>query len=634
VSGLCAVVRFDAAPIDARVVAGRGAAPPPRAPATARATEHAHLARLDLRDIDGPTTEGALTIVASARIDNRAELIPALRSHLADAYPSDAHLILAAHRRWGQEAPRHLIGDYAYVIHDDRRRTLVAVRDPMGMRPLYLHATPGQVLVASEIAQLLASGAVEAEIHEPAVARYLIGEFGVPHETFYRGVESLPAGHLLEIDPEGRRSHRYWDVDPERRERFARDEDYAARFRELFLQAVEDRLRDDGPVGLFLSGGVDSGSIAASAGWLRERGRVRAPMHAYSWAFDTLPECDERHLSDLVVQRYAMPSRDVSADDSAPLARYPDHGPHRDEPYVGAYQALLEAGLRSARDDGMRSMWSGDRGDLVSGAWSPDYVAMLRHGRWRDLAYELREHAGLPGRSWPGVVGRDLVGPGLRAVGRRVLRPRSTATRHSGRDGGREGGSHGGRHDPRRPPWLRADFMQRTGVDPAVEHDADPPAGLEGRARRVRYGLIFIPMHMRGMVWSERTNAAFGLGFVDPWSDRRLTEYVVALPQAVLDRPGELRKRLVREAMRGVMPEALRENAAKIVPSPLLQRSLRSTGVAAIRDLLTDMEAERRGYLDGDALRAHHAGVVAGGRAHATLWWALTLEMWLRRHWC
>jgi asparagine synthase (glutamine-hydrolysing) len=175
--------------------------------------------------------------------------------------------------------------------------------------------------------------------------------------------------------------------------------------------------------------------------------------------------------------------------------------------------------------------------------------------------------------------------------------------------------------------------MTRSGVDQHVEHDPEPPPALEGHARRTRYVLVFIPMHMRGMIWSERTNAAFGLGFVDPWSDRRLTEYVLSIPQAVINRPGELRKRLARAAMRGIMPEELRQNAAKIVPSPLFHQALRRTGVDTIRTLLTDMEAERRGYLNGDALRAHYETVVAGRGAHPTLWWALTLEMWLRRYW-
>lgn len=605
-------------------VVAMAAAAPHRGLPTVRDTPHASLAALahESPGVAVATATAAghrLTIAAHARLDDRDHLASRLRPHLTTADPSDADLILAAYLCWGAEAPRHLLGDFAYVVHDVERHVLHAARDPMAMRPLYYHHDARRTLMASEIQQLLATGDVAAEIHEPAVARYLIGEFGVPDETFYRGVRALPAGHRLEVDARGVHVAPFWTVDPERRERFSSEGDIAERFRELFLHAVRDRVRTADPIGLFLSGGVDSGTIASALGWLREGGAVRGPIEAYSWAYETLTQCDERHLSDLVVHRFGIRPHDLAAEASGPLARYPQHGPHRDEPYIGVYQALLEDGLAAARRDGVRDMWSGDRGDLVGGAWSPSYWSLLRRGRWGDLLGEVREHAAIPGQGWPQVVGRHVAAPGLRSLVRRRRRPRN--------------GVAGARHDRRRPPWLRPDLLDRTGTDPGMAHDAIPPQALRGYARRERYRLLFLPMHMRGMVWSERTNAAFGLGFVDPWSDRRLAEFVLAVPQAVLNRPGELDKRLVREAMRGIMPEDFRRAAAKIVPQPLFDRALRRDAADTIRHLLTDMEADRRGYLDGEALRAHYDDVVEGGRAHVTLWWAITLEMWLRRYW-
>ena len=620
-AGICVAFGHDCE-LDRDLVVTMAAAAPHRGAAALQDVAGAILATLEHHETSAQGATAAagrrLTVAAHARLDNRDELLPLLRHALASDDPSDADLILAAYLRWGAEAPQHLLGDFAYVVHDAERRVLHAARDPMAMRPLYYHNDARRTLVASEIQQLLATGEVEAEIHEPAVARYLIGEFGLPEESFYRGIRALPAGHRLEVDARGVQVEPFWTVDPERRERFASEGDYAERFRELFLRAVHARVRTADPIGLFLSGGVDSGSIASALGHLSEGGAVRGSIEAYCWAYASLTQCDERHLSDLVVRRYRLRAHDLDAEGSGPLARYPEHGPHRDEPYIGVYQPLLEHGLAAARSDGVRDMWSGDRGDLVSGAWSPSYWSLLRRQRWRDLLGEVREHASIPGQGWPGVVGRYVVAPGLRSLVRR-RRPRNPNVV--------------ARRDPRRPPWLRGDFLDRTGTDPATTHDAQPPQALRGYARRERFRLLFLPMHMRGMVWSERTNAAFGLGFVDPWSDRRLAEFVLAVPQSVLNRPGELSKRLVREAMRGIMPEELRRSAAKIVPQPLFDRALRRDAVDTVRGLLSDMEADRRGYLDGAALRAHYEDVVAGGRAHVTLWWAITLEMWLRRYW-
>ncbi len=623
-SGLCAVIAHDDQPIDPGLVRRMAAVVPHRGQAVFDLSGQAHLATLTHRSMDhGPAAKtphrSHISVVASARIDNRDDLVPHLRAHLDTAHPSDVDLIRGAYLRWGSCAPEHLIGDFAYVVFDHAHRRLHAARDPMAMRPLYYLHTPQRTFIASEVQQILATSMVAAEVNEPSVARYLIGEFGVPDQTAYVDVNALPAGHRLDIDDRGVQVEQFWTFDPERRDRFRTEGEYAERFRELFLQAVRDRARGTRPIGMFLSGGVDSGSLASALGWLRERGALHAPLHAYSWAYESLHQCDERHLSDLVVRRYGLQAHDVAAEASGPLARYPQHGPHRDEPYIGVYQALLEASLAAAQRDGVDDVWSGDRGDLVSGAWSPSYWALFRRRRWRDLMGELREHTAVPGQTWPAVVGNYLLAPGVRAVLRRWSRRKRT--------------SNAPRHDVRRPPWLRTEFLTRTRTDPAVAHDAVPPPGWVGFARRERFRLVLMPLHMRGMVWSERTNAAYGLGFVDPWSDRRLAEFVLAIPQAVLNRPGELRKRLVREAMRDIMPEELRRNATKIVPMPLFDRALRRDRVDIVRDLVTDMEADRRGYLDGAALRTHYEEILAGGRPHVTLWWALTLEMWLRRYW-
>jgi asparagine synthase (glutamine-hydrolysing) len=620
-SGLCGVVRFDHEPIPPDTLKRMTQAAPHRGPATTHTHHHAHLAHHTHHPHDPPQplTHHHLTLIASARIDNHDDLLPHLQPHLTTPHPTDAQLILAAHHHWGHDAPHHLIGDYAYALYDHHHHTLLAARDPMGMRPLYYHHTPHRTAIASEINQLLQLPDVSAEPSEAQIARYLIGEFGPADETFYRGVRSLPAAHALIVDADGVRVRRFWQVDPERRERYPREEDYAERFRELFLRSVHDRLRPPGTHGLMLSGGVDSGSIASALGWLSERDQRVGPLHAYSWAFDTLRECDERHLSDHVVRRYGFRARDVDAERVGPLRTYPRHGPHRDEPFIGAFQSVLETGLEMARDDGVTHLWSGDRGDLINGAWTLDYRVLLRSGRLRELVFELREQASIPGESWLGVLARDVVGPTVGSVARR-LRPRERTPQ----------GAH---RDPRRPPWLSGELLQRTGVDPGSRHDATPPERLQGLARRTRYELVFVPLHMRGMVWSERTNAAHGIGFVDPWSDRRLAEYVISIPQQVLNRPREVGKRLVREAMHGIMPEALRENAAKIVPTPLYLRALRSDAASVVRTLLTDMQAERHGYVDGPAIRAHYDEFAAGGRDHPAFWWALTLEMWLQRYW-
>ena len=145
--------------------------------------------------------------------------------------------------------------------------------------------------------------------------------------------------------------------------------------------------------------------------------------------------------------------------------------------------------------------------------------------------------------------------------------------------------------------------------------------------------MVFTPLHMRGMTWSERTYARFGQAFADPWSDVRLATFVLAIPQQVINRPGDLDKRLVRGAMRDLMPPEVLAASGKVLPSPLYRRALRGPAVPIVTDLLTGMHLAECGLVDEDALRAHFADVRAGGRDHPSLWWCLAAEMWLRRFW-
>ncbi|MDQ3661536.1 MAG: asparagine synthase-related protein, partial [Actinomycetota bacterium] len=206
--------------------------------------------------------------MADARIDNREELVRTLwgGSHLPDEPPTDAELILEAYRRWGEECPARLIGDFAFAIWDARRGRLFAARDPMAMRALYYRVEPRRVLFGTEVKQILAVPGVPARIFEPAVGAYLAGPFGHMEWTFYEGISQLAPAHALVVDASGQRTWRYWDIDPDFRIEYPTEEEYVEHFLEVFLEAVRCRLRSTKPVGIFLSGGMDSGSIASAAG--------------------------------------------------------------------------------------------------------------------------------------------------------------------------------------------------------------------------------------------------------------------------------------------------------------------------------------------------------------------------------
>ena len=346
-----------------------------------------HVTPESVREVQ-PLVAGDVVVVADARIDNRTELGSWLGREVGEW--TDVELILEAYRAWGVECAARLVGDFAFVVWDGARQRLFGARDALGMRSLVYRAEAGRTLFATEVKQILAVPGVPARIFEPAVGVYLSGPYMPPEWTFYEGIERLAPAHALVVEGGEKRVWRYWDVDPGHRIRYRREEEYAEHFLEVFREAVRARLRSVHPVGLLLSGGVDSGSVAAVAGSLLRSGEAECPeFRAYSFAFEELVECDERAVSGPLAEHWGIPVTDVPADDLWPLKDYPDHGPDRDDPYLFYYQPLLDACLDAARADGCALVLSGDRGDEVVGDWIYDETGLFLTGRWGTLRREL-----------------------------------------------------------------------------------------------------------------------------------------------------------------------------------------------------------------------------------------------------
>ncbi len=186
-------------------------------------------------------------------------------------------------------------------------------------------------------------------------------------------------------------------------------------------------------------------------------------------------------------------------------------------------------------------------------------------------------------------------------------------------------------HQQSPPEWVRPEFAERAGLTEIGEYN-EPHTNIKGFARRQRYYAVFWPVDLRSTVWIERSRARFGVGYADPWSDRRLAEFVLAVPQRLLNLPSET-KRIARRAMRGIVPEEVRRKAGKVFFGPLHERALKECAEEAVLDLITNSQAAARGYVDEVTLRNQYEAIRRGEQGLYGLWEALTLEMWLRRYW-
>jgi asparagine synthase (glutamine-hydrolysing) len=605
VSGLCGVVDWGGVVASSVVEAMLEAAPWRGADGTATwwgdgvGMGFARLAVTPEDDVEvQPFHDGRVTVIADCRLDDRQPLIHQLGDMGPWRWgpPTDVELVARAYHRWGTDCASHLLGDFAFVIWDPTQRRLLMARDPMGMRPLYYHPTATGIVFASEIKQILTHPQVPRRIHEPFIAAHLAGIYGPIEWTAYQTIHQLAPATTLTHDGTTPRTHTHWQPDPHHRIHLDTETEYAQHLKDTLTQAVADRLRTNRQPGLLLSGGMDSGSVASIAGHLHQHQPHSTPLlHTYSWAFTELPQCDERHISRHITDHYQLPTHDIPADQLWPLAHYPQHAPDPDEPYIGAYQPLIDHTLQQATNTGTRLLLGGDRGDLVVGPVF-SLSSLLQERRRADLRRALLD-----------IVEFQGLGRGAAALLR--------AVRHIG-------SPH--RASPM-PAWIREDFADRVSLKDLGDA---PPTDPFGDLRSDRYAYVFTPQHMQGMVWSNRTYAREHIAFCDPFSDLRLVEFVLAVPQVLTSIRD---KALLRQAMEGVMPEPARTGAAKILPAPLYHHGLREAGHGTVMALLDAGRADEYGWVDsGRALGAYKSYQTSGVDV-PLLWRLIALEMWLAR---
>ncbi|MDE3051941.1 MAG: asparagine synthetase B, partial [Nitrospirota bacterium] len=257
---------------------------------------------------------GTLCLTLDGRIDNREDLAASLDAagfHLRTN--TDAELMLRAYQHWGAHCPEHVIGDFALVVWDGQRQQLFCARDILGLKPFYYCLRGTTVCWASEIPPLFEQEAPPRRPNEAMVAEFLTGNVVTNAETLYEGIHRLEPAHVLVIRPGKNETRRYWTIDPHRRIDYSNDDDYAEHFHELFSRAVQCRLRSHRPIGLELSGGLDSSSVVSLLqAFSRTNPQDRDRFHTFSLIFPGLP-CDERGFIDDVTAQGPFPSHRIRA---------------------------------------------------------------------------------------------------------------------------------------------------------------------------------------------------------------------------------------------------------------------------------------------------------------------------------
>jgi asparagine synthase (glutamine-hydrolysing) len=562
----------------------------------------------------------AQTIVGfDGRLDNRRELADAcgLRIHGPDDEPTDAAMVAAAYERFGDNFAAHLNGDFALAVADAGRRTLLLARDVMSARSLYYCPVPGSVLFGTTIKSLLADPRVTAEPDEDGLAELVLDYWCDDDRTCFKGIHSVPAGHVVVVMRNGVIQKPHWSFDPEhevRRESFA---DYCDAFRSLFAASVERRLRSEHPIAISVSGGIDSSSIFCQAATLSRDTSSSPGLRGVSLVFPKDSGAEEGEFLDAVEQASSAPILRVQVSGY----RFLDHAEQLvrqlESPGMVAHtQHLLFA---AARDAGCRTLLSGYFGDQML-ADRGYLVDLARRGRWTKIRRDLREFYAWTPDAEPGWFERDLrarlvrgLSPRwLHRLGKRVIGPWRARSRY--------------------PPWFTESFRRRASARSRArffESRNVANAHAEQYYRHVTAG------HYAQSVRGERAlGALYGVDVRYPFRDRDLVAFLMAIPGEVVNWRGRP-KGLLREALSGVVPDAILARRSKADFTALENHALRSEREQLAQLLPADCLAVRAGLVDARALRDWLSALASADAGDAALpGWRLTdvvgLELWLR----
>ena len=535
-SGIVGIVNWDGALVDPRLLsrltdALKNAGPDGQHIWLGGAVGFGHALLTTSRDAAPETQplslDGRTWITADARVDGRADLMRELRAHGCDGLrdATDAALILHAYRVWGESCVRNLLGDFAFAIWDGERRRLFCARDHFGVKPLFYAEGAGFLVFSSSLDCVRLHPGVSRALDDHAIADFLrVGSIEEPAMTCFAGIRRLPAAHDL-IGETRVRAKRYWMLPVDSVVRYRCSTEYIEHFTDLLTRAVADRLRSRA-VGVLMSGGLDSTTIAATAKRCLADDPRPFDLRAYTTVCDRLVDDPERRYAQLTADALAIPIHYRVVDDYRMFERWDKAELRRAEPEADPLLAVHVDQLSEAAANG-RVLLTGHGADCAMRVPARYAVDLVKHGEFGRLSAE---------------------------VGRYIMQCRRLPRVRIGTHARRWLGFTKSAAD-RPPSWLNATARLRPAtvmgapmVHPTRPHayelltSADWPSIFE----TYDPGVTRVPVEVR-----------------HPFFDRRLVEYLLAIPPM----PWAFDKTIVRLAMRGSLPEPVRRRPKTVAAS-------------------------------------------------------------------
>ena len=535
------------------------------------------------------------------RLDNRDDLLLRLRDSLGGDI-SDAAVARAAYERWGVSGLAHLIGDWSLVIRDHLNRTTVLASDFAGVRPLYYHVQSGCVLWSSRLQSLVEATGI-ADIDEQYVAGFLMFG-GCPNRTPYKGIYSVPPGQAVCVSSKETSIRRFWEMPIGDTIRHQSERRYEEQLRALFREAVAVRLQTESPVLAELSGGLDSSSVVCMANHLMRSGAART-SRLTGLSFIWRNSIDEPFIRE-VESHCGIAGVHISTHDN-PLIGETQVGDAMPE----AFQPLRTSVAATASQLGVRTILTGQNGDLMMGNWFDDSLQVAASLRRFRIGRACEEAL-----AWSKILRLPIYGVLWQAF-RAALPPAlAPASIYADDDGS---------YAPKNTETsLVFGFGDRTGLceSEGFLSNAWMQAPPE---RRKHFRALTTMLELRQLQPSEPLQH---LGYTHPFAHRPLVEFLMTVPADVLCRPGEPR-RLMRSAFADLWPPKLRERRSKALFNAPWQEALRPLARALLK--ARQLHLVERGFVERTSVLARLERLCAGLECNQSqLRQIILLELWLR----
>ena len=577
---------------------------------------HRRLAIVDL-SITGHqpmcTGDGRVWISYNGEIYNHLELRDELQQ-LGRVFVShsDTEVILQAYLVWGIQCVDRFNGMFAFVLIDRIAKRVFAARDRFGVKPLYLWRSPnGLVAMASEIKQFSVLPGWSPRVNGQRAYDFLNwGLLDHTEETLFHGVQQLRGGECIDGSIEEIQRHfpirRWYQLTPRH---FSGDMKVAAdEFAALFTDAVRLRLRADVAVGSCLSGGLDSSSIVCVANLLLRSAGARSHQNTFS-ACATEKRFDERNHIDVVVGHTGVKAHYVYPELGELFEKLDTMTWHQDEPFGSTSIYAQWKVFELAKNSRVRVLLDGQGADELligyHGFFAPHFAGLFVTRRWGTLLREIcaakRLHE-LSYASSAGYLANAVLPEPLRQPLRRLVGKPSSV-----------------------PHWINRDRLVCDDRDPTLAYGFKSTS-VNQMARAMLTGTS-VPMLLH---WEDRDSMAHSVESRLPFLDFRIAEFLMGLP-AEMKLWDATTKQVLRESMRGTLPEPIRTRMDKMGFVTPEETWVRSDVPERFRAELCRAVDASQGVLNGDALD-HFDAVLAGRKPFNYLVWRMiSFGRWMER---